>query len=146
MGNRDDLKGKRIVAFDFGIKRIGVAVTDDFHITVSTRDTLSNDDKLWSNIEKLFEFERPGAVLVGMPVREDGVESEVMLAIKKFESEIKLKFNLPVYEYDEAFSSVEAKKLMLEVGCKKSRRQKKGSTDRFAAALILRGFLQEIDG
>jgi putative Holliday junction resolvase len=143
----DDLKGKRLVALDYGRKRVGLAVCDELHITVSPRKFYDiTDDKFWNDLLVDLATERAGAIIVGVPFRLDNIETEIIKEIRQFIVDIKERTDLPVYEQDEAFSSVDAMKTMLSNGTKKSKRAKKGSADKIAAAIILRDFLQELEG
>lgn len=144
--NKSDLvKNKRVLSFDFGMVRIGWAVCDELHITVTPKGVLlSNDDNLWTKIQQIIVAERIGAVVVGVPYRNDGSESVVIMKIKEFMSELKEKTGLDVFDFDESFSSVEASSTMVSIGKKKKKRAEKGSKDMVAAALILRNFLNEL--
>jgi putative Holliday junction resolvase len=142
------LKGKRIGAIDYGLKRVGFAVCDEMHILASPRGFFANNteqpEKLWSELVVAVERERLGAVVVGVPYRLDGAQTPVIEAIERFVEEAKRRLALPVFTIDESFSSRNAVRTMVSSGVKKKQRAAKGRTDAVAAALILRDFLEEI--
>ena len=81
-----------------------------------------------------------------MPYRHDNKETDLILEIKDFIEELRKRTGLTVMPYDESFSSHRALETMLQIGTKKKKRRQKGSADKIAAAIILRDFLQEIEG
>jgi putative Holliday junction resolvase len=141
------IKDKRLAGVDFGLKRVGVAVCDEFHITISPRGILAFDsDDFWKKFISLLQSENAGAVVVGIPTRSDGEETELIRQIKNFIKKIKSKTGLPVISYDESYSSKKAVETMIEIGTPKKQRRRKGSVDQVAAAIILREFLEETEG
>lgn len=146
MSKYPDFKGKRLGAIDFGRKRVGFAVCDEFHITVNPRkfylfDSISFWDDLLNDLKK----ENLSAVIVGVPYRLDNQETDVIKSIKEFIDELKNKSGLEIIPFDESFSSKKAMKTMIEIGYKKKKRAQKGNTDQIAAAVILRDFLKELE-
>ena len=140
------LKGKRIAALDFGTKRIGLAVTDELHITISPRDILLTEaPELWDNIRRFIQIERLGAIVVGIPIREDGSKTSIVKRIEKFILKLKVEIEIPIIEYDESFSTQAAFQTMIAGGMKKKQRQQKGMKDKIAAAVILRYFLEDYE-
>ncbi len=142
---RAALRGKRIGALDYGQKRIGFAVAEELHIVASPRGFFLNDASLQQELEKAFARERLGALLVGMPFQHDNSETPIMKEIRAFVEGLRGSLAIPVYMVDEAYSSREAMRTMIQSGKKKRHRAEKGHTDEVAAALILREFLQELE-
>lgn len=142
---RAALHGKRIGALDYGQKRIGFAVAEELHIVASPRGFFLNDASLPQELGKAFERERLGALIVGMPFQHDNSETPIMQEIRAFVDRLRSSFVIPVYVVDEAYSSREAMRTMIQSGKKKRHRSEKGRTDEIAAALILREFLQELE-
>ncbi len=138
------LKGKRIGAVDYGLKRIGFAVCDELHITTSPRGVLQNTPDIWDNLLAAFAHERLGAVIVGVPYRVDGATTPFIETIEKFIVELRVRSGLLIIAVDESFSSRHAMQSMVASGVKKKQRAQKGRTDEVAAALILRDFLEEL--
>ncbi|GAB1430033.1 Holliday junction resolvase RuvX [Ignavibacteria bacterium] len=140
-----DFAGKRLLALDYGRKRVGTAVCDELHITVSAREVLLRDNiRFMDMVRLLAERERVAAVIVGVPYRNDEEITPLIVEIQEFIEKISLLINLPVIPFDEAFSSRRAMQAMIAVGIKKQSRAKKGATDSAAATVILRDFLQNI--
>lgn len=142
----ESLKNKRIAAIDYGTRRIGVAVCDPLHITVTPKQTIDSQHE--NKVETLVQFinkEKIEALVIGIPFREDSKNDKFIVEIRDFANKIQELTNLNVYEYDEAFSSVSAMQTMLEVGHKKKKRSVKANKDMIAAAIILRSFLESIE-
>ncbi len=143
----ETIKGMRIGAFDYGKKRIGFAVCDEFHISISPRRTYDAESPdLWKEIKSDIEAERLGAIVVGMPVRADGERPVLADDIDKFAESLRVIAGLDIYFQDESYSSGRASKTMVAIGKKKSKRREKGALDKVAAAIILREFLQDNEG
>ncbi len=141
------LKGKRLAAVDFGLKRLGLAVCDQFHVTISPREVYDySSPDFWNKFTADLKSEELGAVIVGVPKRLDGEKTKIIVAIEKFIELLKKKTQLPVMEHDESFTSKRAVETMVTIGKKKNKRSKKGETDKVAAAIILRDFLNEYEG
>lgn len=137
------MKNIRIGAIDFGLKRIGLAYTDELHISINPYDTIINDSKKWDNIKRFFEIQRIGALVIGMPYSNDGTELEIHKEIRKFAQELSEKFNFDVHFQDEYSSSIRASEYLVKSGAKKSKRSKKGQKDKIAACFILEDFINE---
>lgn len=142
------IKGKRVASFDFGMKRIGWAVCDEYHITTSTKGVFERDKSdLWTAIKKGIETERVGFIIVGMPIRHDEDEQKelttLMNNIRAFIKRLRKETGLEVIEVDEAYSSRRALSTMAEIGIGKTKRRNKSRKDEISAAIILRDFLQE---
>ncbi len=140
------LKGKRLAALDYGRKRVGFAVCDEFHITVSPRkvfDFASPD--FFNNLREEIEKENASALVLGIPLRNDNQETEIIKEILRLKEDIEEKIGVDVILHDESFSSVRASETMISIGKKKKQRSRKGSKDLIAAAIILRDFLQTIE-
>lgn len=138
-----DLLNMRIAGIDYGKKRIGLAFCNELQISVNSKYTIDNDDKVWDKLQKFFNEERIQAVVVGYPATIDGSKSEFHTEIESFIEKIKEKYNLPVYMQDEYKTSVYSVDLMISSGYGKKKRLKKGAKDKIAAALILQNFLEE---
>lgn len=138
-----DLKGKRIAALDFGLRRIGVAVCDEMHITVSTRPFILNDSAMWDSLKEMISKERVEVLVVGVPRHHDGRTTEIIETIERFLEELRQRVSIRVDEMDEAFSTQRAQQLLRDMGSSKKRRTQKGRKDEVAAAIILQDYLEE---
>jgi len=142
----EEYKYKRIACFDYGLKRIGFAVSDELHITVRpVRVFDATDDDLYDQINEELKKQNVGLIVVGQPIDYNGKSSEVLVAIDNFRDDLLVSTKLEVVLYDENFSSKEAMQVMLATGKKKKDRRKKGNLDMTAAAVILKNFLREND-
>ena len=140
-----ELKGKRLAAIDFGLKRVGIAVCDEYHITVSTRKYLDfTSPGFWKQLLGIILNENIYAVILGIPIRPDRAETNIIKKIKEFSIELEDVSGKKVILRDESFTSKKATETMIEIGMKKKKRQDKGTRDSISAAIILRDFLNEI--
>lgn len=140
----EDLKGKRIAAVDFGFKRIGIAICDELHISVTPSKVFDYSSKaFWNDFLDFLSKEKISALVVGFPYRDDNKETEVTLAIKQFVEHFKTISELPVFFFDENNSTIKAQRIMLEIGKTKKQRRRKESKDLISAAIILKEFLEE---
>lgn len=138
------LKGKRIASVDFGFKRLGVAVCDELHITITPSKVFDYSSKdFWSSFLDFLEKERVSALVVGFPFRDDNKETEVTLAIKQFVEHFRSISQIPVFLFDETNSTIKAQKIMIEIGKSKKQRRKKENKDLISAAIILKEFIEE---
>ena len=132
----------RILAIDYGQKRVGLAVTDMLHITANGLDTVLVNDVL-DYLQKYIAKEPVERFVVGLPTQLNGQESESMQYIRPFVTGLKRKFpDIEVVYVDERFTSVLAHRAMLEGGLKKKARQNKELVDKISATIILQSYLE----
>lgn len=140
----DELKGKRLASVDFGFKRLGVAVCDEMHISVSPSKVFNySSPKFWDEFLDFIQKERISALVIGYPFRNDNKETDVTKEIEYFINQLKTKTEIQIFVFDESYSTIRAEKLMLELGKKKKDRRKKENKDLISAAIILRDFILE---
>lgn len=140
----EEIIGKRLIGIDFGLKRVGIAIADQFHITVSPKATLDfQDESFWTKLLLIIRNEQVGACVVGVPIHSNITTSSISAELQAFINRLTEVSNLPIFTYDESFSSAEAKSTMREIGRKKKNRSTKGELDKVAAAIILRDFLNQ---
>lgn len=132
------------LGFDFGYKRIGVAVGQD--LTASARPLTTLNANLgkpdWQDLQKIINEWRPQALIVGLPTCIDDSEQYTTAAAKKFAKELSKRFSLPVHLVDERLSTVEARAVLFEAGG--YRKIKNSQVDSVAACIILEQWLQQI--
>lgn len=133
----------RILSIDYGRKRIGLAVCDELHITVTPLDTQINDSEIFEKIKKIIEELNVGKVILGMPQRNDDRNFEFQNEILSFKKALEEYVGINVVLFDESFSSKKAVKTMIEIGKKKFKRREKSEIDKISAAIILKEFLEE---
>ena len=143
-GTPDSKPPETVVAFDFGLRRIGVAVgqnvTASANPLAAVRNTDSGPD--WQAIADLVREWHPSRLIVGMPLHEDGSPSEMGIPIKVFITELG-RFELPVEQVDERYSSIEANEVLKSERAMGLRgRINKEAIDSVAAALIAERWLR----
>lgn len=132
----------RILAIDYGRKRVGIAVTDPLKIIANGLTTVKSCDVL-KFLSDYLSKEIVELIVVGLPKTMNNEESDSMQYIKPFVEKLKKQHpNVPVEMYDERFTSVLAHKAMLEGGLKKKERQNKALVDEISATIILQSFME----
>jgi len=129
--------------FDFGYKRIGVAIGQSITQTARPLCTLNAKDGVpdWQEVEKILRDWRPEALIVGLPTCIDDSEQYTTPAAKAFARKLHKQFKLPVHLVDERLTTVEARaQLFAEGGYRKI---KNTPIDSIAACIILEQWLQE---
>jgi putative holliday junction resolvase len=133
--------GSTVLAFDFGTKRIGVAVgdrgLDSAHplVTLDARDR----ERSQAEITALIDEWQPSQLVVGVPFSLDGREHAMTRSARAFGRALGRRYGLPVAEVDERLTSVEAEALLREAGASADQRTR--LVDAHAACVILRAFL-----
>ena len=131
----------RILAIDFGIKRTGIAVTDEMQIIASGLTTIPSETAIAFLID-YFSKENVSKVIIGEPKQMNGDPSESTPIIEKFVTAFKIAFpEMQIVRVDERFTSKMAFKTMIDSGLKKKQRQNKGLVDEIAATILLQDYL-----
>lgn len=144
----DTASPSTVLAFDFGLRRIGAAVGQPITGSASPLGTLSNSDSGpdWPAIERLISEWRPHRLIVGLPMRDDGSTSSVTTAVLQFAADLQ-RFGLVVETVDERYSSVEASSRLAEQRQQGLRgRVHKTAVDAAAAVIIAERWLAEHAG
>jgi len=134
-----------VLTFDFGLKRTGVAVGNTIVGTASPEETLIsiNGKPDWQGITRLIEKWAPSQIVVGMPKQLNGDDTELSAPIEKFCNQLNGRYDLPVAQANEQYSSIEAGRRLKQVR-QAGRKQKvqKEEVDRVAAAIIFENWYQ----
>ena len=134
----------RILAFDYGTKRTGIAKTDPLQMIATALETIPTHTAI-DYLEKYLKNEEVEAFVLGEPKQMDGSFSESYKYIQIFEKQLKKKFPLiPVYWQDERFTSRMAKEAIIASGVPKNKRKDKSLLDSTAAVIILQSYLQSL--
>ena len=131
----------RIIAIDYGTKRIGLAVTDPLQIFASPLITVSPNE-FYVYIEDYLKREKVDAFVIGYPVQMNNKPSEAVKHINPFIRRLKKTFpETIIHLADERFTSLMAFRTMVEGGVKKKDRKDKSMVDKISASIILQSFL-----
>ncbi|QCI20669.1 Holliday junction resolvase RuvX [Buchnera aphidicola (Brachycaudus cardui)] len=127
-----------ILAFDFGMRKIGVAVGEDIIKKGRPLNTLNahNGKPNWHIIKNLLEYWEPKFIIVGLPLNINGTKQNITNRSEKFAHLLKCKFNIIVKMHDERLSTVEAKSIIFKKGGFKAL-LKKEKVHSLAAVIIL---------
>ena len=132
----------RIIAIDYGMKRTGIAVTDELQIIATALDTIETS-KLISFLEKYFSENSIQEIVIGLPMRMHGEVGQLETEIQKFIETLKTKFpTLPIFRQDESFTSKMASQAIFDSGIKKKKRQDKSLIDKVSATIILQSYME----
>jgi putative Holliday junction resolvase len=133
----------RIIAFDYGTKRIGIAVTDPLQIIATGLDTVHPKD-IVDYLKKYLLTEEVEAFVIGDPKQMDGTPSDSAQHVKGFATILKKSFPaVPQHWVDERFTSKLAQQAIMHSGLKKQDRRNKDRVDTIAATIILQYFMEE---
>ena len=133
-----------VLAFDFGTRRIGVAVGEPLlgsARSLTTIDAEDNDPR-FASIARLIAEWQPQQLVVGLPLTLDGEEHEMTQRCRRFSNQLQGRFGLPVVLIDERLSSVDADSRLAVQG--ENWKQRKRSVDAEAAATILHDYFEAI--
>src|SRR6476659_5799602 len=136
-----DKNQKPIVALDLGAKFVGVAVSDERHITIRRLPPLkrSNWKRLLSEVENLIESFDAEALVLGLPLRLDGDMGSSAMEIERLARNFSKSLRVPVYLQDERLTSFDARHRLISEGHEEE--EIRTLIDGEAAALILRDFI-----
>jgi len=131
----------RILALDYGVKRTGIAVTDELRLIASGLTTVPTQD-LISFLKTYLESEKVDVFVVGEPKQMNNAPSESEPYIQAFLVALSKHFpEMPLERQDERFTSKMAFQSMLDSGLKKKKRRDKALVDEISATLILQSYL-----
>jgi putative pre-16S rRNA nuclease len=146
----DDDNLKRILAVDFGEKRIGLALSDPLLTFAYPFKTIKNDSGLFKELEKIIEEKNIQRIILGLPSEQKkrlpagrAGSTSVVDKIRKFKESLIKNFKLEIILWDESFTSVMAKERVIESVSRKFKRRDKGLIDQNSAAIILQEYLDQ---
>lgn len=144
-------KAGRIVGIDYGMARIGIAVSDETKMIATSLETLSADNKVLATLAKLLDYLNKHAsanrytieaLVIGMPLMMSGKKGMLADEVVHFVSLLKEKVAFPVITWDERLSSVQADRSLREGNLTRKRRSK--MVDAVAATIILQSYLDHL--
>ena len=132
----------RILAIDYGMKRTGIAVTDEMQMIAFGLTTVASETAI-AFLKDYFSKEKVERVIVGEPKQMDGTPSQSAEIINAFVAKFQATFpEMPVNRVDERFTSKMAFQTMIDSGLNKKQRQNKALVDEIAATIILQDYLR----
>lgn len=134
---------QRLMAFDFGTKRIGIAVGQRLTGTGEPLSPIKANDGIpnWQELERIIDDWNPDAFVVGLPLNMDGTPSSMSARANKFAKRLEGRYHRRAFTHDERLSSFEAKGYVMAQGG--SRDFGKNSVDGLAAQLVLESWMAE---
>ena len=132
-----------LLAFDFGTKRIGIAVGNTLLRSASPLLTIAEEktEARFAAIASLLAEWQPGALVVGLPSNDDGSTHELTALCRRFANRLKGRFKLPTILLDERYTSLAASSQLNEAGI--HGRKQKALLDQYAAQQILQAYFDE---
>jgi putative pre-16S rRNA nuclease len=139
------MEGKRILALDYGAKRIGVALSDELGWTAQPLETLNRRtlDQDIAHIAFLVGTHEVRQVLLGFPIQLDGREGPAIQAMREFQARLERGVTVPVILWDERLTTKTAEDLLIAADV--SRKKRKGVVDRIAASILLQSYLKSLE-
>ena len=132
----------RILAIDYGQKRVGLAVTDTLKIIATNLSTVASKD-IFDFLKNYFIKEKVDIIIVGLAKRLNNTDSSSMQFIKPFTEKLKKTFpELQIEMYDERYTSKLALQAMIESGASKKTRRNKALLDSISATILLQNYLE----
>jgi putative holliday junction resolvase len=132
----------RIIALDYGQKRIGIAVTDELQLIANGLTTV-NANEIMPYLKKYIASETVSCIVVGKPMQMNNTESESEKFITPFLKSLSKQFpDIPVVRIDERFTSKMAFQTMIDSGISKKSRQNKKLIDTISATIILQTYME----
>ncbi|MBQ2717530.1 MAG: Holliday junction resolvase RuvX [Clostridia bacterium] len=135
----------RIIAFDIGNKRIGVAISDPFNSMALPLETYwrKNFEKDLNYLANLAKEKGADTIVCGLPLNFDGSKSEQTALTESFVEELKKRTDIPIVFQDERFTTMEARRVLIEADMRREKR--KDVIDKIAASYILEDYMRKIN-
>ena len=140
-----DMIQKRVIAFDIGDKRIGVAISDPFNEYAMPCETYFRTRSFRADVQAIAKIaidRGVGVIVCGMPVNFDGSESVQTVKTRDFIEALKKETDLPIELEDERFTTMQARETQMQGGVKRADRKK--TVDSIAASYILESYLSRM--
>jgi len=139
----------KYLSIDYGLRRVGIAVSDEDKKYSFSRDFLYNDNSLYINLLSLIKQEKISKIILGYPLNFKSEKTSQTIEVEKFKQKLEsiLQENtltISVALFDERLTSNLAKQNIISSGLKKKKRQNKGLVDSTAAQIILQDYLDSI--
>ena len=134
----------KALGIDFGVKRTGIAISDNEKILASGLITVSTN-LFYGFISELFIREEIDFIVVGLPKNLKNQPTDATMQTERFINRLKNIYrNKPIFTIDERFTSKIAKRVIVSSGIKKNKRRDKNLVDKISAAIILQDYIDNI--
>lgn len=135
---------KRVLGLDIGHKRTGIAISDESQRISFPQGIIETEDRgVWiEQISQRVEENQIGEILVGLPLNQHGEEGEDARKIREFIALLRAKLIIPVVEWDERFTTVQAERALIFGDI--SRKKRKRVVDQTAATILLQSYLDSL--
>lgn len=135
----------RIMSIDFGLKRIGIALSDPLKKFASPFTTIPNDDKLFENLKTIIKEKNVEKIILGIPDQSVNSTKSVYNNVLQFKNELMKHFNIEIIMWNETHTSKIAEQRIIDSVISKKKRQNKGLIDMHSAAIILSEYLDSLN-
>ncbi|GAB4163137.1 MAG: Holliday junction resolvase RuvX [Rickettsiaceae bacterium] len=137
-------KGRPIIAIDYGLKKVGLAISSpDHHLPMPFKLIISDSEKQkLAEITRILEEKMVCAIVIGWPINMDGTKSNQTIAVEQFAAKLEARTKLPIFFQDERLTSKAADNFLKDLGI--NRRQRNSRDDLAAASMILETTLDSI--
>lgn len=133
---------KRIAAIDYGLKRIGIALSDPTGSMAFPFKTVEGGKKAALHVKEALKEHVLEKIIIGLPLLMNGQEGEMVHAVRAFAEELDKLMQIPILFLDERLTSAQADKSLKEISCNRKKRSAK--IDTAAAALLLQHYLDTL--
>jgi putative Holliday junction resolvase len=139
----------KYLCIDYGLRRVGIAVSDEDKKYSFSRDFLYNDDSLFDKLLLLIKQENISKIILGYPLNFKSQKTDQTLEVENFKRKLEVflqknSIDINIELYDERFTSNIAKQHIISSGLKKKKRREKGLVDSTAAQIILQDYMDSL--
>ena len=136
----------RVLAIDHGTKRIGLAISDELGIIAQPLEFVPAEpfDRFVIRLKEIVREKEVGLLLVGMPRNMDGTYGPAAAKARDFVATLKNAVEMPIKTWDERLTSAQANRVLIAANVRREKR--KENVDKMAAAILLQGYLDSLQG
>lgn len=139
-----DAELHRFMGIDYGLKRIGIAITDPLRTFAYPHLALSNDQTLFKRLSEVIKEKNISRIILGVPSDELTSKTSIAAEVIKFKNRLSTEFKIEVIEWDETYTSKMAQQRIKESVAKKKKRREKTLVDMSSASIILQEYLDSL--
>lgn len=130
----------KILAIDYGQKRLGIAISDALGITAQPQPWIPHGQKMFDEIRSLIDKNEISEIVIGLPLTLKGTASQMTLEVEEFSKKLSTFIDVPIVLQDERFSTMESEKILIAADV--SREKRKDARDSMVASIILQDYLE----